>query len=332
MLSDQHFYHRITRKLVVGFGTLFNNMKLVRYDKTNTTEIERITVPLAYANKEKYYKRITEDPNLAKEVQVTLPRMSFELASITYDPLRKISQQIPMFGANTASSTRIKEVKSTPYNFEFNLNVFVRNTEDGTQIVEQILPYFSPDYTLTLDLVGINNLKVDVPIILQSINMEVTNDVGSGADDTRMTVWTLNFMAKAYLYGPINNPKIIRKVTANTYYANELDPSAKVVYMGTGTGDYKLGELVYSGRTLSSANATAFVKGWNAVSNVLTIIDTSGYLKAGQELKGAVTGATYNVVSYGTENYQMTNLTVVPDPLTANIGDDFGFTETLIEY
>ena len=140
MLSRTHFYHRITRKLVVAFGTMFNNLQLFRYDKSGNVEIERITVPLSYASKEKFYSRITQDPTLNKEVEITLPRMSFEMTGITYDPLRKVS----LINSLYSPSNNFSAVKQTPYNFSFVLSIYTRNTEDGTQLVEQILPYFAP--------------------------------------------------------------------------------------------------------------------------------------------------------------------------------------------
>ena len=122
MLSSRHFYHRTTRKLVVAFGTMFNNLKLYRYTKDGDTEIERVTVPLTYANKEKYYTRITQDPNLAKQTLIDLPRMAFEMVSITYDPLRKISNYNELFSPGQ-DGNKITTVRAAPYNFAFDLNI-----------------------------------------------------------------------------------------------------------------------------------------------------------------------------------------------------------------
>lgn len=329
MLSGQHFYHRITRKLVVGFGTLFNNIRLVRYNKAGTTEIERVTVPLSYMAKEKFYQRITQDPNLDRKVQISLPRMSFELTSITYDPLRKRNLFSQEFSPN--SNTTIKSAHIAPYNYSFQLNIFVRNTEDGTQIVEQILPYFTPDYTLTLDLADVGN-NVDVPVILESIDYSVTGDVGS-PEELRTLVWTLQFTVKAYLYGPINsNTKIIRKSTANTYDSTYTQTGERKINLSSGSGDYKIGELVFEGKTASIANASGFVKSWDNVANQVIVTDVSGVLLTGKKLTGAVTNTSYNINTFDINDNQLVNLTVVPDPLTANANSDFGFTETIEEY
>lgn len=331
MLNSSHFYHRIVRKLVVAFGTMFNNLQLVRYNRAGTIEVERVTVPLTYAGKEKFYARITQDPNLNKEIMMTLPRMSFELTGITYDPLRKISTQVSNFG--TTSGGTVGRVKATPYNFEFTLNIYVRNTEDGTQIVEQILPYFSPDYTVTVDLVGLNGLKVDVPIILNNVTYQVDGDTGV-RDELRVITWTLTFTAKGYLYGLVNannNNKLITKVYANTFEDVERTGERRIT-LNSGVGEFKIGELVYEGRKVSVSNATAYVKTWNATSNSLIVYDSSGVLESNRTLKGAVSGASWNIVSFDTNPYQLVELTVTPDPPTANANDDFGFTITIEEY
>lgn len=329
MLSRQHFYHRITRKLVVAFGTMFNNIRLVRYNKAGTQEIERITVPLTYSEKEKFYVRITQDPNLNKEVMLTLPRMSFQLDSITYDPLRKVSSFQKFVTANTSSNNTVKTAYSAPYNFNFSLQIYVRNTEDGTQLIEQILPYFNPDYTVTIDLTD-GTPPMDVPFILESVDYSLSGDTGTPME-MRMIVWTLQFTAKSYLFGPISNDKIIRKVTANTYYDDALT-GVIGLDLTNGVGEYKVGEVVYEGRTLSSANSVGFVREWSNTSNVIVLEDFKGRLELGKKLRGAVSNATFTISTIDTGVNQLVNLTVEPNPLTANANDDFGFTQTIEEY
>jgi hypothetical protein len=327
MLSSTHFYHRITRKMVVAFGTLFNNIRMVRYNKAGTQEIERINVPLQYAQKEKFYQRITQDPELTKEVQMTLPRMSFELDSISYDPLRKRSLFVESYSAN--SSTTVKVIRTTPYNFDFTLSIYVRNTEDGTQIVEQILPYFNPDYNLTLDIVGLADQKVDIPFILNNISYDV-DDVGSG-ETTRILIWNLTFTAKGYMYGPITTKNIIRKVTANTFNTLASEDERVVTFENSGgQGTFKIGELVYEGRDLSSANATAFVENWDPSAFRLVVTDVNGILKTGKYLTGAVSNAAYNIASFSTNDLQLSKIQVIPDPNTANANTAFGF-DTLVQ-
>ena len=330
MFSSSHFYHRITRKMVVSFGTLFNDIRLVRYNKAGTQEIERIIVPLQYAQKEKFYQRITQDPELTKEVQMTLPRMSFELDAITYDPLRKRNLFAESY--SPGSATTVKSFRTTPYNFEFSLNIYARNVEDGTQIVEQILPYFNPDYTLTIDFIGLADQKTDIPFILNNIVYNV-EDVG-GSDPIRVLIWTLTFTAKGYMFGPIVSRDIIRTVTANTF--NDIytpNGERSITLSGTGgLGTFKLGELVYEGETLNSANATAIVKSWDATSNTLVVVDTSGILKAGRFITGVDSNASYNMTSFSTNDFQLNKLQIIPNPNTANANTAYGFDEIVQEF
>jgi hypothetical protein len=322
MLSGQHFYHRITRKMVVAFGTMFNNIKLYRYNLAGTQEIERVIVPLNYITKEKFYQRITQDPNLDRRVQLTLPRMSFEMTSIAYDTSRKISPFMNQYGALNDSA--VKAVTLAPYNFSFQLYIYVRNTEDGTQIIEQILPYFNPDYTMTLDLVGVGN-PVDVPLILQSIDYNAGGSDGP-PQELRMLQWNLGFTMRGYLYGPQSNVKIIRKSTANTYAYNTGGNEAKSFALSTGEGEFKIGELVYQGRNINGATATGFISSWSNTSNTLVVSDLSGSFEVGKFITGAVSNASYNLSTYrSATDYQLNNITVIPDPLSANVGDAFGF-------
>jgi len=327
MLSNQHFYHRIIRKMVVSFGNMFNNIKLVRYNQAGTIEIERINVPISYANKEKFYNRITEDPNLANQTLTILPRMAFEMTGLTYDPLRAISVNTELFDHQNSNTSRT--VRWTPYNFDFNLSIFVRNTEDGTQIVEQILPYFSPDYTITVDYIGFDDLKLDIPIILDSVSQEA--DYEGLPETTRVLTWNLNFTMKGYLFGPISDISLIRKVTANTYDTIMGDGSQKLL-LSNGSGNFRAGELVYQGRTLETASARAFVSAWSNTANSLYVYDTIGYFEKNKEITGVITNSKYTLNTFNFGPNQLVNLTVEPDPLSANAETDYGFTETYEEY
>lgn len=311
--------------MVVLFGTMFNNIKLKRYNKAGTTEIERITVPLTYSAKEKFYARITQDPDLARQIQIVLPRMAFELTAITYDPLRKNSTFVEQFTAK--DNDEISRITRTPYNFEFSLYIFVRNVEDGTQIVEQILPYFAPDYTLSATLV--DGIKTDVPIILQSVSQDITNDTGE-SDQLRTIVWTLTFTMKGYLYGPTSTSKIIRQVTANTFFYHTEGTTRQLNLGNPGSNtNYKIGELVYEGRNIDEANSSGFVVSWDNTAKILIISDASGIIQIGKQIRGAVTNTSYNVTSFETADYQLSQLVVTPDPSNANANDAFGFTEVI---
>jgi hypothetical protein len=350
MLSGQHYYHRIIRKLVVAFGSIFNNMRLVRYDSSTNpaTEIERINVPLMYSSKEKFYMRIANSPDLLNPVNLTLPRMAFEMNGISYDPLRKISNFADQFAEG--APVGLKKVRMTPYNFDFNLYAFVRNTEDGAQIIEQILPYFTPDYTVTLDFVGIEDFKMDVPIVFNSISYDDSHE--GDPEATRSIVWTLNFTAKGYLFGPIANVSIVRKATSNIYDSTfetnalqELTVGSVVDTANAANTPLKVGELVYQGSTLDRATATGYVHSWTystntssklVLSGVKGTFDTNANLTVNNTstlITGAVTGSRWYALNKQLDPNQLVNITVEPIPSTANSeAEAFGFSTTITEY
>jgi hypothetical protein len=215
MLSNKHFYHRIIRKIVVSFGTIFNDIQLVRYTRDGRNEVDRFKVPLSYGSKEKYLTRITSDPDLNKSVQVIVPRISFELTGIDYDSSRKQMTTLKNFASANNSSSINTQFAPVPYNFNFSLSIYVRNTEDGTQILEQILPFFTPDFNVTVDFIPEMNQKYDLPIILNSVS--TVTDYEGDMMTTRLITWDLEFTAKSYLWPSVNLGKIIRKANTNVF-------------------------------------------------------------------------------------------------------------------
>jgi hypothetical protein len=201
-------YHEIFRKTIVAFGTLFNNIELRR-----STEVMK--VPLAYGPKQKFLARLDQNPDPTnKRVQLTLPRISFEINGITYDPGRKVSptQKIKI----TKDTDENKNVyMPVPYNLSFELAIISKNQEDGLQILEQILPYFQPHYNLPIKLLETMNETKDVPIVLTSVDYEDTYE-GDFAT-RRAIIYTLQFTAKTYLYGPVTDAKTIKKTITDIY-------------------------------------------------------------------------------------------------------------------
>ena len=238
------YYHRSIRKYVTLFGNCFNDITLVRHD-TNMVEKERCKVPISYAPKEKFILRLQGDPTLTKSIATTVPRMSFEMVSMQYDAARKQQSTIrhmttPAVGIATTSSQYV----GVPYNFEFSLSLYVRNIEDGLQIVEQILPFFTPDYTVTATVSQEVNIIKDIPIILKGVTEKIDYE-GAYADGTRMITWDLEFTLKGWLFGPVANSKIIMGVSANIANANavvtggivvNLLETRNVITMNTATG------------------------------------------------------------------------------------------------
>ena len=216
MLGD-YFYHESLRKIIIAFGTIFNNIHIHRKD-SNGNVIQSLKVPLAYSPKEKFIARLDQQPDLVQDrrVAVTLPRMGFEISGLNYDPSRKLNRmgQIKKVrSSSTDGKVMNKQFNPVPYNISMNLYSFTSSAEGGLQIVEQILPFFQPDYTVTIRAIPNMNIVRDVPIILNSVNYE---DTYSGDFTTRRAVvYTLGFTAKTYLYGPISQQKVIKQTQAD---------------------------------------------------------------------------------------------------------------------
>jgi hypothetical protein len=196
MLNNPHFYNRTIRKVVVGFGSIFNEIYVHRFNKDGS-EQQRMLVPLSYGAKEKYMTRIVSDPNLTKSVNIVVPRMSFNLDGMNYDLSRKKQSTLQNF-SYTQTNGVSSQYAPVPYNFDFSFSIYVRHTEDGTQILEQILPFFTPDFTVTVNFIDGMCQKYDMPIILNS----VTNNTDYEGDmlTTRLITWDLQFTAKGYIW------------------------------------------------------------------------------------------------------------------------------------
>ena len=211
-----HFYNEGLRKLTIAFGQIFNNVIIQNTSSTGAIT-KRIRVPLAYAPKEKFLVRLEQQANLSqdREVAVTLPRMGFEITGLSYDATRKINKMQKLIRVKSGEDGKKMEYNYTPvpYNINFNLYSFTATAENGLQIIEQILPFFQPEYTVTMKVVPELDIVRDIPIILNSVNYE---DTYSGDFTTRRAVvYTLSFTAKTYLYGPMSNQKVIKEVQSD---------------------------------------------------------------------------------------------------------------------
>ena len=209
-----YFYHEIIRKTVIAFGTLFNDVYIRHHDSAGK-DIGELKVPISYGPRQKFLARIQQQPELNKATQITLPRMSFEMNSITYDPSRK-SGITQTFKAKDGE--KIKKVfMPVPYNLGFELNILTKLQDDSLQIVEQILPFFQPGFTLTIDLADQIGEKRDVPMVLEDISF--TDDYEGNFETRRALIYTLRFTAKTYMFGPIadSTDGLIRKVQLDYY-------------------------------------------------------------------------------------------------------------------
>jgi hypothetical protein len=218
-----HFYHSSTRKLVTAFGTLFNNIYISRTDGGVT---KKIKVPLIYSPKEKFVHRLNLDVDKTM-VQTILPRMGFSITSMTYDTDRKKNSINKRWKQEINTNDDVifqYRYEDVPYNIDFELYVYTRNMDDGLQIIEQILPFFTPEFTITIKpkILNTSDEKVDIPIILNQITpSEIYDDKFS--EETRVLTWDLQFTTKTYLYGPVKGaPNIIKDVNINIFDINEI--------------------------------------------------------------------------------------------------------------
>lgn len=222
-MLGQYYYHEIIRKTVISFGTLFNDIH-VRHQDSTGKDISNIKVPISYGPKQKFLARLEQQPDLNKAVAITLPRMSFEMNNIQYDSSRKagITQTF-----KAIDDQKLKKVfMPVPYNIGFELNILTKLQDDSLQILEQILPFFQPGFTLTIDLVDQIGEKRDVPMVLDSISFQ--DDYEGNYETRRALIYTLNFTAKTYMFGPIadSTDGLIRKVQVD-YYGDTNVKTAK---------------------------------------------------------------------------------------------------------
>ena len=327
----EYFYHEILRKTIVAFGTLFNGISIQKINSQGAvTSI--IEVPLAYSSTQKFLARLEQSPDLNKPVQITLPRMSFEFTGLFYDSQRKVTTTQFFVSKDSNNNELRRAYMPAPYNMEFELNVYTKTNDDMLQIVEQILPYFQPHYTLTVDLIDKIGEKKDVPIILNSLSM---NDTYEGDFSIRRAlIYTLKFTAKTYLFGPVSNEDvskdIIKKVNIGLV-SGELtsSPRRELTYSVEPVAIKSYTNNIVSTLTedinISSSKIRVSDSSTIPVSSYITISNETLYVKSKAE-----NILTVDRGSYGTqisEHVSGTNVLLVTDADNSLIepGDNFGF-------
>ena len=338
MLGNAHFYNRTIRKVVVAFGTLFNDIHLVRYNKAGTTAYEKFKVPLSYGSKEKYITRITSDPNLTKSVNTVVPRISFDLTGMTYDSGRKQVTTIRNFAANTSSGINTQYVP-VPYDFTFSLSIYVRNTEDGTQILEQILPFFTPDFTVTVDFVPSMVQKYDLPIILNSVN--TSTDYEGDMMTTRLITWDLDFTVKGFIWPPVNSGGGVIGAfsnTANAYggvytnlFIDTQDKQSQKVTIDYANGNnyFTTAETIRVNERDVTGSVVYFS---NSNNGILIVSDLNKLLEVGDIVRGDYSRAKYTVTELDRNPVKSVAVLTQTDPQDAEPDDEFGFSETITEW
>ncbi len=341
MLNNVPFYNRTIRKVVVAFGTIFNEVYLQRYNLDGTVKKEIFKVPLSYGSKEKYLTRITSDPTLTKSIATVVPRMSFEMTGLSYDASRKQTTLTRNFSLDSAGKLNT-QFAPIPYDFTFSLSIFVRNTEDGTQILEQILPFFRPDYTVTVDFIPSMDQKYDLPIILNSVSTSI--DYEGDMLSTRLIIWDLEFTVKGYIWPAVKQPNGLigayssvsgRYGQANTnIYIDTSNRDAQQVTVDYANGNnyFLTGETIRVDRANDNEITGKVIYFSNSNNGILIVGDLTQLLKANDIVIGDYTNATYNVSSVTISPVKAVAIVTKSDPETSNVDDEFGFAETITEW
>jgi hypothetical protein len=323
----EYFYHEILRNTIIGFGTLFNNIN-IKHVNDSGDDVSILKVPIAYGPTQKFLARLEQVPDLNKPVQFSLPRMSFEFVGLTYDPTRKVTNTQTFLSGLSSDAKQIRKTyMPVPYNMQFELSIFTKLNDDMLQIIEQILPYFQPAYTVTIDLIKSIGEKKDIPIVLDGISMD---DQYEGSYDTRRSlIYTLRFTAKTYLFGPVSDVSkdVIRKATIGyvsngvrdisysvepraikNYTGNVLTNVSKNIDAETNLITVNNATSIAAGTYVSIDNEEMYIK--SKSGNILTVIRGSDSTSITEHVLGA---EIKSITSADTQ--------LIPS------GDNFGFNE-----
>ena len=319
-----YFYHAAIRRTISVFGTLFNNIN-VRKSDANGKILQEIKVPLAYGPRQKFLARVQNqtdlnDPKLA----IKLPRLSFEITSITYDTNQTVNKSNEIRVGSIVNNTRKTTRAPAPYRIGIQLNIMAKNQDEALQILEQILPTFKPDYTVTINEVPAIGIKSDIPITLQGVAM---NDDYEGDFITRRAIiYTLDFETRCNFYSGVEDKKTIRKVVSDFFdfdagnnellqrqqvttdptNANRTDtfdyavtyPFPTVadnfrIIIVNQVGNFTVGETV----TGTNSGATAVVKSWDDGGNILVVENPTAYFETDERITGATSSAIGDIQS-----------------------------------
>ena len=336
MISN-YFYHEILRKTIVAFGTLFNDIKIKHKDSAGD-DFSIITVPIAYGPIQKFLARIEQVPDLKRRVAITLPRMSFEMTGISYDPSRKSSTMQTFKALDSDNNNEItKAFLPVPYNVNIRLSIMSKLNEDALQIVEQILPYFQPHLNLTVDLASSIGEKRDIPMILERIGID---DQYEGDFTTRrILIYTLDFTAKTYLFGPTGNGNeaLIKQVQVDYYSnTNRTNSSRQLRYVvePRALRDYNNDEITVISEDVSTditeftvSDATSLVE-----KSYIQINDESMYIRKINGNTLTVNRSQDGTIASSHASGTAVNVINSVDDDLIDLDDDFGFSEYRYDY
>lgn len=220
-IHNNHFYHSLIKSYTVLIGSILDGIDVVKYKQDGTEDV-RVRVPVVYSNKEKWVRRILEDPELKRQPAITLPRIGFEMNGMQYAPDRKLSgKQQFIFRSPTEAGKSYRVYTPVPYDFVFTASLIAKTQEDALQVIEQIVPFFTPDYTVNMKGIKNPNISFDIPITLDSVQKD--DQYEGRFEDNRMIIWTLSFVLKGFLFGPVKESGIIKHIDMTMYHMDQLD-------------------------------------------------------------------------------------------------------------
>lgn len=323
-------YNKIIRKVVVAFGTIFNNIE-VRKENTDGSTYSRMKVPLAYGPRQKFLARLTEQPDLNQKVAITVPRISFEMTGISYDSSRKLSPITAILKADGNNSVK-KQFTPVPYNIDFELNIISKTNDEALEIAEQILPFFQPSYNVTIKLVEQMEDFRDIPITLNSISY--TDDYEGSFDSRKITLFTLTFTAKTYIFGPVGTTSPIKKAKVDYHASVDLSSTRQVAYEVTPKA------LTDQNKDGSTSIVSAITeKTLTFEVDDENVISIGGFIEIGNEVmkvkskpgnsKITVVRAQNGTSAAAHAAGAAVDLVNAADDLLLDSGDDFGFNELI---
>jgi hypothetical protein len=229
-MFGHQYNHGVIRKYIIMFGNMFNDITVTRTDNNNS-RIQAIRVPIAYGPKEKFLARLRQDPQLNRQVATQLPRLSFEITNMSYSPNRSLNKMSKNVSVGAGNRTLARQFTPVPYDINVSLYGMFSFQEDAVQVVEQILPFFRPEWTNSMKLVNEMGQYYDIPTVLEGMTIEDTYD--SDFQTRRAIIYTFNFMIKGYIFGPVQNKGIIKRTIVNSYDNESYDPTIPKIHTTT---------------------------------------------------------------------------------------------------
>ena len=328
----EYFYHEILRRTIISFGSLFNGIEIKHLDSSGDVD-EVIKVPLAYGPTQKFLARLEQSADLNKPTSITLPRMSFEFTGLQYDGTRKVTTTQTFKSQSVGIATAIRKTyMPVPYNMSFELSIFTKLNDDMLQIVEQILPYFQPAYTLSVNLVDTIGEKRDIPIVIENVTMQ--DDYEGNYSTRRSLLYTIRFTAKTYLFGPVGDTTkasrdLIKKVRVGYVQDDTSTPTRDLTYtvIPRATQSYtdnvvtNLAEDVGTSTNILQVNDSSGI----SENTYITINNESIYVDRKEGNTLFTKRGQDNTITGSHVRGTAVNLITAADDALIEIGDDFGF-------